>query len=165
MKKGEISNQFFLYIFTLIVIGMLLVLGVKWIIGLWHQANYVDWNKFKADFEDSFDGIRPNSQSSKSFEINVPGGVDMVCLIDRHLIPSTQGVCDPSSDYYNSMICNSWRDNVSSISFYGASPVEINIGQVFVDTPTHDICFDLSRNRRISFKMQGLGDSVRVFTT
>jgi hypothetical protein len=167
MRKGEVQSQMFLYILTLIIIGLMLFFGIKWIKDINDTSTIVDATKFKKDIETAFDSMRAQYMSSKTYEFSLPDGVNQLCFVDSNTnpqdtLPPNQGVCDSSKSYYNRYICDAWKDKVSSVIVYPALSAGIDIGSIEIDTPTKDLCFDITKNRRISVKLVGLGDMVRV---
>ena len=82
-KKAQIESQMFIYIFTLIVIGLLLYLGVKWLIDLSNKGNQVNVAQLKVDMENAFEEIKYNYGSWRYEEFLIPNGVNKICFLDK----------------------------------------------------------------------------------
>jgi len=162
MKKSQIQSQLFIYILSIIIIGLLLYFGIHWIGELIKSEDIIDSTRFRIDLENSFDSIRPQYGSADNFEYSVPDGVDMVCFVDNtkdRTFISTTDLCDQAHEDYSALICNSWKDNISSVLF--SPPLEdINIGNLDMESPF--ICFKTSMKRKIGLRLVGLGDKVRI---
>ncbi len=150
----------FVYILSIIVIGLLLFLGIKWITELRNRGSLIDVTRFRIDLENSFDTIRPQYGSADNFDYTVPDGIDLVCFVNSRFTDfSSTELCTPGNANYSAIICNSWEDNTSSVLF--SPPVEdINVGPVEMSEPY--ICFHTTTIRKIQLRLVGLGDRVRV---
>ncbi len=158
--KAQVQSQMFIYILSIIIIGMLLFLGIKWIAELKNTGDVIDVTRFRIDLENSFDTIRPQYGSADNYEYTVPSGIDIVCFVNTRYdnIGMTE-LCTPGNVNYSAIICNSWKDNTSSVLF--SPPVEdINVGPIDMSGPY--ICFHTTTNRKIELRLVGLGDRVRI---
>jgi len=164
-KKGQMQSQLFVYIISILVVGMLLYFGITWIGELTKTAEKIDATKFKVDLENSFDSIRTEYMDQRNFEYSVPSGIDRVCLLDSFTdlqVATIYGLCDTASDDYDPRICNIWKDNSSSIAFSPPLDTEINLGSIIVDDPKY-MCFSSTNSRNLRLRLVGLGDKVHVY--
>jgi hypothetical protein len=153
----------FLYILTLIIIGLLLFFGIKWMKDINQMSTVVDATKFKKDIETAFDSMRSQYMSSKTYSFTLPDGVEQVCFVDSATVPGIQGVCDPTKDYFNDYICGVWKDGGTGIIIDPPLKTStLSIGNIQVQEDPKNICFDITKAKRITVKLIGLGDMVRV---
>ena len=83
MKKG-ISTQIFIWIFAMVVLGVIIYFGFDMINKTWCFGKGVDVVKFNQDFEDEVREVYLLSKgSNKKIELNVPSEYDEICFFDR----------------------------------------------------------------------------------
>jgi len=163
MKKAQITNQVFIYILTVLIIGLLLFFGIKWIGDFVKGTDSFDEIQFIKNIENSFSGIQYGSAINKNF--HVPSGVDMVCFVDSDL-PKPEirlrDLCLPGSEVYEPLICNGWLDNTSAILFAPPLEHDINIRPVRIEDPQKFLCFSTVKNNWVKVRLIGLGNRVKV---
>jgi len=163
MKKAQVTNQVFVYILTILIIGLLLFFGMKWIGDLLRQGEIIDETKFVIDIENAFAQIQYGD--GKNHDFLVPAEVDVVCFVDSSLPRSEiklRNLCIPESDIYDPLICNSWQDNTSSVLFSPPLKTEISVGDVRIDDPQKFLCFSTISNNWVKVRLVGLGNRVKV---
>ena len=152
----------FIYILSLIIIGLLLFFGIRWIGDLIDTTKVIDATKFKVDLENAFNSIRAQYGSSKIYEFVLPDGIDQICFVDSRVIPANQGICKATDDYYDPIMCDAWRDNTSSVLFSPPIQADIDVGLVEISDIRKDLCFKTVNSHRIKLRLIGLGDMVRI---
>ncbi len=95
MKKGQLMSQPFFYIFTIVVIGLILVFGLYWIWRLFQTACDVEGLSFQTEIQNKVNNLNSLSAGS-SFEcslskyknsggrceLTLPDGVNGICFVD-----------------------------------------------------------------------------------
>ncbi len=164
-RKSQMQSQLFIYIMTLLIIGLLLYFGFGWISKLFKTQSVIDATKFQVDLENAFEKIRPNYGSTSEREFLAPDGVDRICFVDTQMKVSDRklrGLCNSANDDYDPVMCNQWMDNTSAIMFSPAIERDIDIGSIVVDATPGYLCFDTTKSRRFTLLLTGLGNRVKV---
>lgn len=163
MRRGQVENQIFIYLMTVLVIGFLLFFGIRWFGGLIKQEDLIQELQFKSALENAFDRQRSNYGSSAPKEFIAPG-TGRVCFVDTQIGLNARpfkGLCVQSHADYDPYMCNDWKDNVSAVVAWPPLSVEINIGAVELPEPNY-VCFDTVSTKRIKVTLVGLGNRVRI---
>ncbi len=167
-KKGQPTTQLFVYILAIVVIGLLLVLGVKYIGQIVTKVEEVDLLQFKTELESDAQKMKSAYGSWQKYEYNVPEGIDKICFLesfDQNYLNQGGNVCDASSDDYDFLICDAWQDGSGGNVF--ASPMSakiktaIDIGEIETGVDMSYVCFDVVASK-VKIKMTGLGDKVKI---
>ncbi|MBT3408896.1 hypothetical protein HN415_09535 [Candidatus Woesearchaeota archaeon] len=168
-NKAQAQSQMFIYILSIIIIGLLLFFGIKWIGELIKTGDKIDSTKLTVELENAFNTMRPQYGSAESYNFYIPRGIEKVCFVDSTitknqllLTPANYPVCDPNNEMYDSLICLAWKDNASSILFSPSLDVGVNLGHIEIIDSKRSFCYDVTENRKIKLKLIGLGDAVRV---
>lgn len=165
-KKAEIAGQVFIYLLTIVIMGLMFYFGVKWMIGLMNTTDDINTAQLKIDFETSFDSIRSNYASSKDEVFDVPSGTNKVCFVDEkynNADKRTAGLCDPANAVdYNPTMCNTWM-LVEDSNIFFEPPIDVPIYIKNIDVEGGYKCFvPDSHANTIRVKLIGLGDGVKV---
>jgi hypothetical protein len=169
-RTAQVQSQMFIYILSIIVIGLLLFFGIKWIGELMKTSEKIDATKLTIDLENAFDVMRSQYGSTKTYKFYVPKGIDKVCFVDSTVLKTqldtnsiNYPVCDTTDvENYNPLICLAWKDNTSSILFSPALDVDVNIGHIEILNTQRSLCYDITKNRNIELRLIGLGDGVKL---
>ena len=151
MKKGQVMGLPLVLIFGLIVAALILFFGVRWIISLQNQADYVDLLDSIRDLDtyvQTFENF--DEGSSKIYSLDFPSDIDSVCFYDQGTSFNCQlngGPCSVDLDDYIQLVgdANSnvyiyssgnydrTRFAISSFQPKGANPVCVsNKGTVLI---------------------------------
>lgn len=168
--KAQATNQIFIYIMSILVIGLLLFFGIKWIGQLINSGSDIDDTKFKIELENRFDSTRTKYGSSYTYTFHAPSGSDVICIVDNIRNPislNTDPICSPSGDFYDLDMCNSWKDNDSAVLASPPLSVEVDVGSVEVKGSSTDpnadcLCFKVASFKNFDLRLTGLGDKVKV---
>ena len=162
MRKAQIQSQLFIYILTIIVIGVLLLFGIKWIGKILQTDEVVQQTAFVKDIEGAFNSIRSDYGSQRLEEFSAPGSVDRTCFVDSQTTATNAyGLCNPEHSDYDPIMCNAWRDKTSSVLFSPPFDSSVDLGKIVVEGHKY-LCFDNTKNKLIRLKLTGLGDKVKV---
>jgi hypothetical protein len=163
-KKGDVG-QVFIYILTILIMGLMLYFGVKWIVGLVTTQCDIGVAQMKIDLETSFEKKRPNTGSWENVEFYVPGCLNLkkVCFLDQSyqvINRPDSGLCKLGEKDYNPMMCYAWNTE-ENILFDPPVSVSIYVKDIKVDSSVGYKCFPIEDNK-FKVKLTGLGVSVRV---
>jgi hypothetical protein len=164
MRKAQ-AQQVFIYLLTIIIIGLMFFFGIKWMGKLWEQHDKINVVQLKVDMETAFNKIRTNYGSQQMHEFRIPGDITKVCFIDQsqYLGKSSKGLCSAGSPDYEPIMCDLW-DGIGDENVL-FSPAELIESPIYVKDVRIGgdgyICYKVSNNR-IKVRLTGLGDSVKV---
>lgn len=175
IKKAQVSSQLFMYILAIVIIGLLLVFGVKYIGMLVEKVDTINVVQFKTDLETNIEKIRPNYGTWRILEFDVPAEVSEVCFFEYGILPARPQdtpICRQSDvDEYDYIICNAWKD-YESANPDGENPnvfvkpssvidTDIIIGRLEIDASNHYLCVQ-AVGGMIKLKATGLGDGTKI---
>jgi hypothetical protein len=175
VKKAQVSSQLFLYILAIVIIGLLLIFGVKYIGMLVEKVDTINVVQFKTDLETNIEKIRPNYGTWRILEFDVPAEVEEVCFFEYGILPAqpqSMPICIQSNvDEYDYIICNAWKD-YENANPDGENPnvfvkpsatidTDIILGRLEIDAGDHYLCVQ-AVGGMIKLKATGLGDGTRI---
>lgn len=168
-RKSQMPSQMFTYIFTLLVIGMLMFFGVKAIGYLIETFDDVTMVEAKKSIESAFEKIKSNYRSWQKKEFRVPDEVNRVCFLDKEYATEegedwykNTGLCKKSSDDYAPLVCDAWGARDQNVVFtpIDAMKVGVDVQYVKVESPGY-LCVN-NTNGKVVVKLTGEGDAVKV---
>ncbi|MFH1439785.1 MAG: hypothetical protein ABIG89_04410 [Candidatus Woesearchaeota archaeon] len=158
-RKSQVEQMLF-YILAIFVIGMILLLGVKYIGKLLKQVETIDLVEFKTSLQDDTDVMVTKYGSWKVKTYVVPKELKKVCFFTADKYKS--GCIDlPDLD---PVMCDAWQSgsqNVMTVPFVLESPINLTKMIVDKDIPQGYKCFAVS-DRKLSVKMTGIGNGVMI---
>ncbi len=80
-RKGE-ANQMFQMLMTLIVVGMIMLLGFQLISNLFSRSEEIDYINFRRSLVNEIDAVASSHNARQRIELNVPSGSNALCFID-----------------------------------------------------------------------------------
>lgn len=156
--KSQVEQMFF-YILALFIIGAILVIGVKYILGLVKQTEAIDLVDFKTSLQEDADVMSTKYGSWEKQTYIVPKEVKKVCFFTSGNYK--QG-CNGLPDM-DPIMCDAWQSgsqNVMTVPFVLDSP--INLSKMKVDDALNGYrCFDVT-SRTLKIKMTGIGNGVMI---
>lgn len=169
-KKAQTSEIFF-FILAIVIIGLLLLFGVKYIMELGSKVNQIELVQFKTDLENYADEYRPVYGKWQKLTLNVPAGILKVCFVQQETFTNAaiyheqEGLCQKEHEDYNLFMCNAWQDDTSRNVYtdpFDELEVGIDMGAIEVGTVNQNyLCVDTS-DHILQIKMTGFGDRVLV---
>ena len=179
MNKKAQTSEIFFFILAILIIGLLLLFGVKYIMELGNKVNQIELVQFKTDLESSADEIRPVYAKWRKLELSVPQGVENVCFVQHdtytaeglltYLSIQQQGLCLENNEDYDFLMCNAWQDDQSR-NVYTDPFDELDIGiyieglevrQLVNGQDVYYLCTDTSSGV-LKVKMTGKGDRIFI---
>jgi len=172
MRTGQIQGQVFIYILTIIVVGLLLLFGYRFFQGLLSQGCDVQEIQFKTDIENQ---LRQNIgyQSVTPIALDAPCGFSTVCFADSNSILTLAGSKIPSAfDFTNSptqlaFVQDSLQSNVKRNVFLLKPDGSLNTRSIFSenvianDSVRNYTCMD-AKNNKFNILLTGTGRAVNV---
>lgn len=166
--KAQTSEIFF-FILAIVIIGLLLLFGVKYIMELGTKVNQIDMLRFKTDLEGYAQEIRPVYGKWQKIPLDVPPGIDKVCFVQQETFTESplyiqqEGICTKGHEDYNLLMCSAWQGDLTRNVFtepFDELEVGIDVGSLEVGSAYEQyLCFDTTSGL-LKIKMTGKGDRV-----
>lgn len=83
MKKAEVTTQIFLYVMVVVVMGLVLLLGYRFITKLSSQSSTMSLDLFKKDLSDSINTVSTNFGEVDVIELSLPTKYSKVCFVNK----------------------------------------------------------------------------------
>tara|TARA_B100000315_G_C14591057_1_gene595832 strand:- start:4606 stop:5127 length:522 start_codon:yes stop_codon:yes gene_type:complete len=164
-KKGQIMGQVFIYIMSALIFALVMIYGYKAISDFIARADQVSEIELSTDLKTSISTIA-SSQDVKQKSITVPNKFKEMCFVDLEIDPNpptgSKGLCDPTHEDYNLVICNFWKSGAEQNVFLLPKPSDIKIfvGKIAVGSEGY-ICIPIS-NGKVKLRLEGLGDRTSI---
>lgn len=81
MKRAD-TNQIFQMLMTLIVVGMILLLGFQLIGNVFQRSSQIDYIKFRGVLVGTLDSISSDLNARQRVSLDVPRGTEKLCFVD-----------------------------------------------------------------------------------
>ncbi|MFP4117705.1 MAG: hypothetical protein ACLFTR_02165 [Candidatus Woesearchaeota archaeon] len=162
MFKRSEASQMFQMLTTLIVIGMIMILGFQLISNLFSTSEQIDYINFRRTIVNEIDAVASDYNARQRIEVSVPKGTDALCFIDM----------DHEGDLEEYPLVNSyWQDDEYRTQDDGLAKNAFLIGGDFfisfyvknleIDTTERYVCIEARRNN-IELWVEGQGRKVTV---
>jgi hypothetical protein len=156
--KAQIQ-QVFVYIITIVVVGLILLVGYKSIGTLLDKGCDVEMNTFKSTLETAIEKYTSYGSFHRE-SLNVPCSFRSVCLIDSREL--TDPTPPPFSYPDNTIIQESIRDGIQQNIFLVKKEVTEPIGykeEIYVEDEI--ICID-NTNGKFHIAFEGMGRTTKI---
>lgn len=172
--KNAQVNEMFTYVLGIIIIGLILLFGIKYIVKLQQDIKTIDLVKFKTQVETVAGSYAYQYGSWVEQEFSVPNEVKYVCFFDLEKSggSGSSKICggsgspqDPNDIQKQPLLCDGWSagkdstQNVMTVPFVTETP--IHIGKIEVDNTIGYKCFKVTAGKFIA-TITGLGDGVKI---
>lgn len=171
-KNGQIQTQMFVYLLAIIIIGLLLMFGVRSILDLLGKEKDIGLLKFKTEIESAAKRIAPNYGKWEKISFDIPREIETVCFVQHQpymndiFYKEQEGLCDPNNEDYHFLMCNSWKDvqtaNVFTEPFDALEGGSIYLSEVEVRNPgKHYLCVEIV-DGKLNVKIVGRGNRILI---
>lgn len=170
MKRGQV-NEMFMYILAIIIIGLILLFGVRYIIKLHSDIKAIDLVQFKTNVETIAGKYAYQYGSWIKEEFSVPREIEYVCFFDVEKYNPNTRICggnlaaDTNDVKKSAQLCDAWSagkdstKNVMTIPFITETP--IHIGKIDISETVGYKCFKVTVGK-FTATITGLGDGVNI---
>jgi hypothetical protein len=162
-KKGDLMSQPFIWIFMIIVIGLIVVFGGKALLDVMDFGCSVESTKLVKDFKDNVDQMYSFSSGSKDiYTMLVPSGMTGVCFVDASTGLDLSDI--PDDDLREIIEIKLSAGDLDENMFFIGEDKECLIDSAIVKklkTPTGVTCFNLARGS-FKFVLENAGDNVLI---
>ena len=150
--KAQLQGQVFIYILTVVIIGMVLLFGGKAILDFIQKGEEVAFIKFKTDLTSIVDSIGPDYQSIVRETLTIGRDYQQVCFIDSTPINSPYPTM-------NSVVGSGTGENTFLVT---TDVVEkFDVGSIDVDPPSGWACFPVT-NGKVRLQFEGMGNRTKI---
>ncbi|HLP80064.1 MAG TPA: hypothetical protein VK158_05495, partial [Acidobacteriota bacterium] len=111
-KRAMDANQLFVYITTVVVVGLVLLFGSQAVLKFKSDTDKISFAKELEDFNRKVSEVSTEFRSEKMVSLEVPDGVATICIIDIYKDkPATCPVGDISNP-----VCDYWQSYRDSLA-------------------------------------------------
>lgn len=86
MKRAQISGQVFLYIFGVIIIGLVIFLGYRFISGTGKASEKYVSSEFQKSLINDINSLTGSPGSTYTKKYTLPAGFDEICFVDTEVV-------------------------------------------------------------------------------
>jgi len=160
IKRGQLSGNVFIYIFTIIVIALILILGYKYILTTKENIVKTDLILLKNKLSSDIEGISSDFGSSKKVSYSIPDQAEL-CLLD---LDKKDEIISNLGQNFNLLIKDSIENNVKKNTFVFNEDIfeSYYIGEIEINDP-YFICLKPVAGK-ISFVVEGKGNKTLILT-
>ena len=171
MKSGQVYSQALIYIFTLVLVSIILIYGYNAISNFRNRAAEVSMLKLRNDISNSIQEMASEYNSEKAKEFQLSDGVKKVCFVETYdgaptnfngadIILKDSVETESASNADIAKIKNVFlMDNTIKDSFN--VPIKIDV-QDGLNSPNDEIICKDNIGGRFSLKMVGKGDGATL---
>ncbi len=161
MAKGE-TSQMFQMLMTLIVVGMILLLGSQLIGNILQRSTQIDYIKFRRALVNTVEAVGSDFNARQKIELSVPRGSTELCFVDMNHQGSTG---NPIIDSYwqDTNYRNQADSNMVRNVFLVGNDVFLSfrVDGLEIDNQNRFVCIDVRRSN-VEFWAEGSRGSVSI---
>jgi len=151
-KKSEVTTQIFLYVMVVVVMGLALLLGYKYIKQFTEGSSQMSLDLFKKDLEDSINAISSNFGEVDMIELSLPTKFSKVCFVDKGENPNLINY-----PLIKSSVDAQTGENV----FIMSKKIEASMKIAKLTVDSGPLCIENNAGK-INLRLESLGDSVKI---
>ena len=157
-KNSQLMGNVFIYLFSLIVIALILVMGYKYISGTKDTMAKTDLALLKNDIISDIKAISSDYGSSKKVSYSLPDSAEL-CLFD---LSKKDIILANLPESFNPLIKDSIQSNMQKNAFVAGTSVfeSYNAGEIEIKEPYFK-CFKPVAGK-ISFVIEGAGNKALI---
>jgi len=159
MKKSQMIGQVFIYVVTIVIVGLILLFGYNAIVTVKGKSDEIILSKFKSDVANAVEITSSDFGTVKIKSFELPARYALACFVKNY-----DGFPDPDtnpSTLFNNypIMKDSVKDKVDKNLFLIEDSVEASffVGDIDVDDTYGVLCFS-AVNNRIRVKIEGKGN-------
>ena len=168
MAKSQAYEHIFIYIFTAVLVSLILIYGYNAIYNFRQRADTISFIKFRNELSGAVSGIYSEYNSLRTFDFQVPPDYDEVCIVETN---SPINPDDPSFGIFYPLIMDSVETEVTAnIFLMGQNSFDsflikekISVTGINEDgTQNEDILCIPVKSGKINLQMEGKGDYASI---
>jgi len=159
-KRGQLSGNVFIYIFAIIVVALILILGYKYISSTKENIVKTDLILLKNKLSSDIETISSDFGSSKKVSYSIPDQAE-ICLFD---LDKKDEILSNLGSNFNLLIKDSIENNVKKNTFVFDEDIfeSYYVGEIEINDP-YFICLKPVAGK-ISFFVEGKGNRTLILT-
>lgn len=162
-KRAQIQTQIFIYILSMIIVGLVLLYGYNAIKGLRERQEQVSLIEFESQLKNTIRTMSSEYSSLKKEILQLPPSYKMICFVNNTFLGTDDANCrldaDPESQ---AIVQNAIEDGVANIFLIPDGADNYKIGNIQLDdNPDGCLCIEKTGSEAI-FRIEGLGDGVKI---
>ena len=161
MKKAQVQGQVFIYILVVIIIGLLLLFGIRGFGGIVKQGCTVQEIQFKAGLESS---IRQSTAYGTVLndQLDAPCDFQELCFVDTKSLLENPASVSSSNFFIRNSVEDGVKRNIFLVEDDGTiNPNSMYVDAVLVEEPSKSICFN-KENGKFSMVLEGTGKYTKI---
>jgi len=157
-KRGQISGNVFVYLFAIIVITFILIMGYRYISSTNENIKKTDLILLKDKLTSDIKAISSDFGSSKKVSYSLPESSEL-CLVD---LDKKNEILDNLPPNFNPLIKDSIQSNINKNAFVVSPSIfeSYDVGFIELNDPYFK-CFN-SKAGKISFLIEGAGNRTLI---
>ena len=156
-KKGLEASQIFVYVVSIVVVGLVLLFGTRAIMSMQSDMCQVNYIQFKTELHNTIDDVLSDYGSVKQIELKMPCSYKKLCFADLNAPTVPQSVQQDQP-----LIADAWSDKTANVFLLETSIKEsFKEGKLQVDAPDGYLCLE-REGGMVRMRLEGLGRNVKV---
>ena len=157
-KKCQISGTVFVYIFSAIIIALILIFGYRSIIGTKEKIEQTELAILKNEIISGIEAMKTDFGSSKEVSYSMPPQTQL-CLFD---LEKKEGLLGNLPEGFNPLIIDSIRNNVRKNAFVWGNEIfePFYAGEIEIKEPYFQCLKPIAG--KLSFVIEGLGNRTLI---
>ena len=157
-NEGQISGMVFVYMFSAIIIALILIFGYRSIIGTKEKIVQTELAILKNKIISDIESIKTDFGSSKEVSYSIPQQIEL-CLFD---LEKKDAILGNLPQDFNPLIIDSIRNNIRKNAFVWGNEIfePFYIGEIEIKEP-HFYCLKHVAGK-VSFVIEGFGNKTRI---
>ena len=158
IRKSQISGMVFVYIFSAIIIALILIFGYKSIVGTKEKVEQTELAISKNEIISDIGAIKTDFGSSKRVSYSIPSQTQL-CLFD---LEKRDAIFENLPEGFNPLIIDSIRNNVRKNAFVWGNEIfePFYVGEIEIREP-YFYCLKPIAGK-VSFVIEGLGNRTLI---
>ncbi len=158
IRNSQISGTVFVYMFSAIIIALILIFGYRSIIGTQESIEQTELAIFKNKIISDIEMIRTDFGSSKTVSYSIPRQTQL-CIFD---LSKKESIFENLPPDFNPLIIDSIRNNIKKNAFVWGNEIfePLYLGEIEIREP-YFYCLEPVAGK-ISFVVEGLGNRTLI---
>lgn len=158
MKNGQIQTQVFVYILSMIIVGLILLYGYNAIKGFKARQEQITEIELENQLKALINSASPKYGSIEKGELAMPSDYNIICFVDSRLLGFDNNDCglqEPSA----AIVKDAIQSSTANIFLIPDGSKNFRIGNIKVDAGC--ICIPKTGSNAV-FRAEGLGSGVKI---
>ena len=161
MARAQIQTQIFVYILSMIVIGLVLLYGYNAIRGFRERQEQVSLIEVENQLKTTIKALSSDYDSIRKEELLLPSGFNMICFVDNRYLGYGNNVpnCVDLKQDSRAIVEDAMGAGTANIFLVPDGTENYMIGNIEVSQGC--ICIERTGNKAV-FRVKGLGNGVEI---